>query len=83
MTKPFDADHITPHNWEGAFGARKKPVLVWAVQLNFPEGFIVSTINGTARGAPGDYLVINSMGDRHVVGRVVFERAYERVEEKP
>ena len=54
MKEPFNADGITIDNWESVLMVMKKPVVVHAVQLNFPEGFEVTTKEGKLRGKPGE-----------------------------
>lgn len=81
--EPFDADKITRDNWEPMLTVRKKPVLVHATQLNFPEGFRVTTMDGQAAllGKPGDYLLIGIRGERYPVDREIFEETYEVMEQ--
>jgi len=76
----FDSDPIVgPQNWESQQWRRatKKPVTVLALQLEFPEGFTVTTKHGKVAAKKGDYLVIAPDGDRWPVDREVFERTYE------
>jgi len=75
--KPFDADSITTYNWGGIFQCRKKPVIVHATQLNFSEGFKVTTEHGVLFGKPGDYLVIGEYGEKYPCDREIFEETYE------
>ena len=55
---PFNADQITVDNWHPMMRVRKRPTMVHATQLNFPEGFIVTTLEGQLIGKPVDYLMI-------------------------
>lgn len=74
---PFDASNITPENWEPMLKYRKRPIVVCATKLNFPEGFIVRTLEGWMKGKPGDYLVIGIKGEKYPVDKEIFEETYE------
>ena len=78
--KPFDADKITINNWDPMLRVRKKPVIVHATQLNFPEGFEVTTKEGKLRGKPRDYLMFGIDGEKYPCDQSIFERTYEIVE---
>jgi hypothetical protein len=73
----FDADRITRSNWEGVVRVRKKPIVVHAVQLNFPEGFKVTTKEGVLTGKPGDYLMIGVQGEKYPIDKEIFEQTYD------
>lgn len=75
--KPFDANKITLHNWEGIHKVQKKPLIIHAVQINFPEGFTVDTLEGTMTGKPGDYLMFGIDGEKYICDRDIFERTYD------
>ena len=75
--KPFNADDITLDNWEPMLKVRKKPVIVHATQLNFPEGFEVTTKEGKLKGKPGDYLMIGIDGEKYPCDKSIFERSYD------
>ena len=79
---PFDADPITPHNWDPMLRVRKKPIVVHATQLNFEEGFEVTTMEGRLRGKPGDYLLIGVKGEKYPVDREIFEATYDLLEDE-
>ena len=79
--QPFNADPITKDNWDPMLRVRKKPVIVHATQLNFPEGFEVTTKEGKLRGKPGDYLLIGVKGEKYPVDREIFEETYDVVEQ--
>lgn len=81
--KPFNADEITVENWDRMLTVRKRPVRVHATQLNFPEGFEVTTLEGKLRGRPGDYLIIGVDGEKYPCAQEIFERTYEIVNEEP
>ena len=74
---PFNADGITVDNWEGMLAVRKRPVIVHAAQIHFPEGFEVTTKEGKLRGKPGDYLMIGVAGEKYPIDREIFERTYD------
>lgn len=77
----FNADMITLENFEGIRKCRKRPVVVHALQMNFPEGFQVTTKEGVMTGKPGDLLMFGIDGEKYPCDRSIFERSYEFVEE--
>lgn len=81
VDEPFDADEITVDNWEPMLRVRKRPVVVHATQLNFPEGFTVTTGEGKLRGKPGDYLMIGVKGEKYPCDREIFEETYVVLDE--
>ena len=80
MTEPFDANQITLDNWNGILKVQKKPLIIHAVQLNFPKGFKVDTLEGTMNGKPGDYLMFGIDGEKYICDKDIFERTYDIVE---
>lgn len=48
--KPFNADEITLDNFEGIKKCKKRPIIVHCLQMNFPEGFEVTTKEGKLKG---------------------------------
>lgn len=76
-TEPFNADRITPDNFEGFRRVRKKPVIVHALQMNFPEGFAVTTPEGIVRGKAGDYLMVGVKGEKYPCRKDIFEATYD------
>ena len=75
--RPWCANDITIENWDSMLSVRKKPILVHATQLNFPEGFWVSTKEGVMTGKPGDYLIIGIEGEKYPIDKDIFEKNYE------
>lgn len=67
--KPFDADPINLGNWSPILKVVKRPIVVHAIQLNFPEGFEVTTMEGTLKGKHGDYLIIGVNGEKYPTNR--------------
>lgn len=78
--KPFNADKITLDNFEGIIKCRKKPIVIHALQLNFPEGFEVTTKEGKLFGKPGDYLMFGIKGEKYPCDKEIFEESYEIIE---
>lgn len=76
---PFNADPITVDNWNGFKRVYHKPIVVHACQMNFPEGFKVTTLAGVVVGRSGDYLIIGAKGERYTCTREIFEESYEEV----
>ena len=79
MCEPWDANRMTIDNWEPVLVVRKRPVEVHAIQLDFPEGFVVDTAEGRMKGKPGDYLMIGVKGEKYPIDREIFEETYEIV----
>jgi hypothetical protein len=78
----FDADKITLDNWEGVVKCRKKPIVVHAVQMNLPEGFRVTTMEGVVFGKPGDYLMFGVDGEKYPCAKEIFEKSYEIIDDE-
>lgn len=76
MIKPFDADQITLSNWEGVLTVIKKAIPVHAIQINFSEGFTVTSKEGVVSGKPGDYLMFGVEGEKYIISKGIFERTY-------
>jgi len=76
---PFNADEIKVSNFEGVFPCRKKPMIVHALQVNFPEGFTVTSKEGLLNGKPGDYLMFGIDGEKYICEKSIFERSYDRL----
>lgn len=79
--EPFDADRINPANWSGFRPVRKKPITVHACQINLPEGFVVTTMEGRVVGQCGDYLMIGVRGEKYPIARGIFEESYDFMDE--
>jgi len=77
--KPFNANDIAIDNWDGMCVVRKKPVVVHAAQLNFPEGFEVTTMEGVVQGKPGDFLIIGVAGEKYPIDQEIFKKTYDIV----
>ena len=78
--KPFNADNITLNNFEGIVKCRKRPFIVHALQLNFPEGFEVTTMEGKVKGKPGDYLMFGVNGEKYPCDKDIFETTYDVID---
>lgn len=81
--KRFNADGITWDNFEGIKAYRKKPLVVHAVQINFPEGFKVTSKEGIVKGYPGDFLMFGGAGDKYICKKESFEQEYQGIELPP
>lgn len=77
MTPFFNADDITLENFAGWLPVRKKPIIVHAIQMTFPEGFEVTTMEGKVCGKPGDYLMLGVKGEKYPCAKEIFEMSYE------
>ena len=78
--KAFNMDKATLDNWEGIFQCRKKPIIVHAVQMNLPEGFEVTTMEGKVIGKKGDYLMFGVDGEKYPCNKEIFEKTYDKIE---
>jgi len=76
---PFNADNVTLNNFDGIVTCRKKPIIIHALQINFLEGFRVSSKEGVLTGKPGDYLMFGVDGEKYICDKEIFERTYEVV----
>ena len=77
--EPFNADLITKDNFEGFKKYVKKSIPIDALQLNFPEGFEVTTMEGRLRGKPGDYLIIGTEGEKYPCDKEIFQKIYTEI----
>lgn len=77
MAEPFNADPITLNNFEGICKCMKKPIPIHCLQLNFPEGFTVTSIEGIMTGKAGDYLMWGIDGEKYICEKDIFERSYD------
>lgn len=80
--KSFNADDITLNNFEGIKKCRKKPIVVHCLQINFPEGFEVTTKEGKLKGKRGDYLMFGIQGEKYPCDKEIFEKTYDIIEEE-
>jgi hypothetical protein len=73
----MDATNLRPHNGDGLAWqrARKRPVVIDAVQINVP--FHVDTKEGRMTGKSGDYLLIGVQGEPYPCDRDIFEATYD------
>ena len=76
----FNADEITLDNFEGIKDCRKKPIIVHCLQMNFPEGFEVTTKEGKLSGKQGDYLMFGIDGEKYPCDKDIFERTYDIID---
>jgi len=81
MTEPFNADKITLGNFQGYIKCRKKPIVVTALQMNFTEGFDVTTMEGKVHGKQGDYLMFGVGGEKYPCAKEIFEKSYDIINE--
>lgn len=76
---PFNLDSATIENWNFQ-KVIKKPIIVHASQINLPEGFEVTTLEGKMTGKPGDYLMVGINGEKYICDKDIFEQTYEFVD---
>lgn len=77
--EPFDADHMNLANCGGFKKVRKLPVIVHACQMDHPNGFKVTTLEGVVSGKYGDYLMVGIDGEKYPCRKDIFEKTYEHV----
>ena len=80
---PFNADDITIDNFEGVKHYIERPVVIHALQLNFPEGFKITVAGRIIYGKQGDYLIFGDTGEKYMCPKEVFENMYDPVDTKP
>jgi len=80
---PFNADDITIDNFEGVRHYIERPVVIHALQLNFPEGFKITVAGRIIYGKQGDYLIFGDNGEKYMCPKEVFENMYDPVDTKP
>jgi len=73
----FNADEITLDNFEGIKKYRKEPIVIHAIQLNFP--FEVTTKEGKLRGKAGDFLIWGIKGEKYPCDSEIFNETYREV----
>jgi len=61
-----------------AWRCYKKKVYTWAKKMD--EEFVVTTLEGTMVGKPGDYLCRDSSGNHYPCDAGIFKQMYEEVE---
>lgn len=80
--RKFNASDITLDNWEGIKKCRKKPIVVHCIQMNFPEGFEVETMEGIMSGKAGDFLIFGINGEKYPCDQEIFHKTYDIIEEE-
>ena len=55
------------------------PGYVHACQMHYPEGFIVTTLEGKHIGRQGDYLMIGVDGEKYPIKCEIFHKTYDVV----
>jgi hypothetical protein len=75
--EPFDATGVHPGNFEGFFEARKRPIVIKALQFHYD--FKVKTNEGVMIGRRGDYLLIGVKGEKYSCAKEIFEQTYDVV----
>ena len=79
-TKLFNADNVTIDNCSELIMAMEKSLqMVYAIQLNEPEGFELTTNFGKVQGQKGDILVIDKEGNKGILTKSDFEKIYDVV----
>ncbi len=59
---------------------RKNPIIIKAIQINDPDGFVVTTMEGRVQGKCGDYLMIGVAGEKYPCDKDIFERTYDIID---
>jgi hypothetical protein len=82
MTKKrVNMTEANPNNFEGFQKARKKPIIIFVLQVNFEEGFVVNTLEGKMHGAQGDYLAVGAMNEKYIIKKEIFDKTYDIISE--
>ena len=80
----FDADPITPNNWDGGIickYVRKSKKQVWAFRMWLPEGFTIIVNGKKIRGNPGNWLIIDDT-QKYIVTERMFRKKYRKVNDE-
>lgn len=80
MDKAKDLTGVSPENTEGFFKAKKKPIVIEALKVDYP--FEVETLEGVMSGKAGDYLLIGVKGEKYPCDAEIFEETYDIVKEE-
>jgi hypothetical protein len=77
MSQPTDANKITMENTVGFVPCQRPTKKRFAVQIMDPNGFKVRNAAGIQQlGEPGDYLIIDSKGNKEVCAQSEFVKEY-------
>lgn len=59
---------------------RKNSNITRAIQINNPDGFVVTTKEGRIKGKFGDYLIIGVDGEKYPCDKDIFEKTYDIID---
>lgn len=59
---------------------RKNSNITRAIQINNPDGFVVTTKEGRIKGKCGDYLIIGVDGEKYPCDKDIFEKTYDIID---
>lgn len=71
----LSVDEMTVAYTAGVRPCMKRPITVHAIQIHEP--FEVTTMEGTLKGKPGDYLMFGVDGEKYPCDREIWEKSYE------
>jgi len=74
----YDAIPPTKHGEDGQY--RKKPIQVYALQMNEPFYVNVSWADDRLEGKPSDWLLQYGEGDYGIVSKSIFDKTYKVIE---
>jgi hypothetical protein len=77
MSKPLDANHLSPKNCAGFMYCQRPTKKRLAAQIMDPAGFKIRTAAGIQQlGEMGDYLIIDERGNKEVCPKDQFTNEY-------
>lgn len=59
---------------------QKNSNITRAIQINNPDGFVVTTKEGRIKGKCGDYLIIGVDGEKYPCDKDIFEKTYDIID---
>lgn len=58
----------------------KNTIIIKAIQINNPDGFVVTTKEGRVKGKCGDYLILGVDGEKYPCDKDIFEKTYDIID---
>jgi len=58
----------------------KNTIIIKAIQINNPDGFVVTTKEGRVKGKCGDYLILGVDGEKYPYRKDIFEKTYDIID---
>lgn len=75
IKEEVDYNKITPNNFDGFVKVKKKPITVYALQVN--KEFEVNSKEGLVKGKANDWLMIGVEGERYICDDNILKKTYD------